>query len=107
MNVARLLVSHGARVEKLWHAAALGHTDTVRSLLSVTPRPAGAINQASWHACAGGQRRCAELLAEHGADLDFTHEYGRGTVVDAASNRGTQRTNLIEWLEDRRANRTG
>lgn len=34
-----------------------------------------------------------------GADLGFTPDYGCGTLVDAASCHGTQRTNLIEWLE--------
>ena len=107
-NVARLLVASGARVEKLWHASALGLTDTLGALLGAEPAPSQAhVDQALWHACAGGQRRCAEVLLDHGADLDFTPEYASGTVVDVASNHGTQRTNLIEWLAERRANRDG
>lgn len=104
LNVARLLVCRGARVEKLWHAAALGHTETLRAMLRATPPPSQAlVNQAFWHACAGGQRRCAELLAAHGADQNFTPDYGSGTVIDVASSHGTQRTNLIEWLGARGA----
>jgi ankyrin repeat protein len=107
-NVARLLVASGARVEKLWHASALGHTDALAALLDAKPAPSQAlIDQALWHACAGGQRRCAELLVDRGADLDFTPEYATGTVLDAAFTHGTQRTNLIEWLQARRVSREG
>lgn len=99
-NVARLLVARGARVEKLWHAAALGHTDTLTALLDADAATTQAqIDQALWHAGSGGQRRCAELLVNRGANLDFTPEYAAGTVLDAASGTGTQRTNLIEWLQ--------
>lgn len=99
-NVARLLVAAGARVDKLWHAAALGLTDRVRELLDADPAPSAAdIDQAFWHACDGGQRRAAELLITHGADLTFTPDYGHGSVVDVAAGRGTQQSNLIEWLE--------
>lgn len=98
-NVARLLVARGAKVERLWHAAALGHTATLTALLDTRPGPShDLINQALWHACCGGQRRCAELLVNHGADLHFTPDYGQGSLVDAASSLGTQQTNLIEWL---------
>ncbi len=106
-NVARLLVASGARVEKLWHASALGHTDTLLALLDAAPGPSQVlIDQALWHAGAGGQRRCAELLVNRGAALDFTPEYAAGTVLDAASGVGTQRTNLIAWLEAQGARRS-
>ena len=99
-NVARLLVEHGASVDKLWHAAALGLLDRLHELANADPAPAeDAINQAFWHACAGGQRRAAEFLVGLGADLGFTPEYGRGSVLDVASHHATQRSNLIEWLE--------
>lgn len=100
-NVARLLVSRGARVERLWHASALGLTDELARMLEA-PAPQPLLDQALWHACTGGQRRCAELLVAQGASLDFTPEYGDGTMLDAASRHGTQRTNLIEWLKARR-----
>ena len=98
-NVARLLVARGGKVDKLWHAAALGMADRLVELLADPGRDRDAINQAFWHACAGGQRRTAALLLEHGADLAFTPDYGRGSVLDAAQTYGTQRNSLIEWLQ--------
>ncbi len=99
-NVARLLVARGARVDKLWHAAALGLLDRLEELANTDPPPtAAALNQALWHACAGGQRRAAELVVGLGADLAFTPDYGSGSVLDVASGHGTQRNNLIAWLE--------
>jgi ankyrin repeat protein len=98
-NVARLLVARGAKVDKLWHAAALGLTDRLVELLADPGCDQDAINQAFWHACAGGQRRAAALLLDRGADLTFTPDYGHGSVLDVARNHGTQQTNLIEWLE--------
>lgn len=104
-NVARLLVARGARVEKLWHASALGHTATLCALLDAEPASQRAIDHALWHAAAGGQRRCAELLVQRGGRVDFTPEYATGAVLDAASRLGTQRTNLIEWLQAQGAQR--
>ena len=99
-NVAWLLVHSGARVDKLWHAAALGLLDRVEDLLRVDAGAGrDAIDQALWHACAGGQRRAAELLVSAGADLAFTPDYGRGSLIDVAARHGTQRANLIEWLQ--------
>ena len=66
-HVARLLVARGARVDKLWHAAALGMLTRVQDLLAERPAPdADDLSQAFWHACAGGQRRTAELLLDTG-----------------------------------------
>ncbi len=103
-NVARLLVAGGATVDGLWEAAALGLLGPLEALLAdesvATPEN---ISQAFWHACAGGQRRAAERLLNLGADLDWVPEYAQGTPLDAARGRGTQRSNLIEWLEHRGA----
>lgn len=100
-NVARLLVARGARVERLWQAAALGLASRAEELLAGMPGPSQLdVDQALWHACAGGQRRMAELMITHGADLAFTPDYGSGTVLDAATAHGTQQTNLIEWLRN-------
>jgi ankyrin repeat protein len=96
-NVARLLVARGAAVDKLWHASALGLLDRLTDLLAGCDQ--AAVDQAFWHACAGGQRRAAMLLRDRGADPAFTPEYGRGSVLDVARNHGTQRSNVIEWLE--------
>jgi ankyrin repeat protein len=96
-NVARLLVSRGARVDKLWHAAALGLTDRLAELLSGSMPSADEIDQAFFHACDGGQRRAAELLLAHGADINAAPDYG-SSPLEAAANLGTQRDQLIEWL---------
>jgi uncharacterized protein len=101
-NVARLLVERGARVERLWHAAALGMTARLAELLAASPPSHADVNQAFYHACDGGQRRCAELLLGYGADVNFAPEYG-GPPLDAAGNLGTQRNLLIEWLRARGA----
>jgi uncharacterized protein len=57
-HVARLLVARGARVDKAWHAAALGMLGRLEAILGTDP-PAEDVSQAFWHACAGGQRRAA------------------------------------------------
>ncbi|MGF7239023.1 MAG: ankyrin repeat domain-containing protein [Frankia sp.] len=103
-NVARLLVASGARVDALWHAAALGLVARVEELLTndalSTPEK---ISQAFWHACSGGQRRAAELLLDRGAELNWQPDYSEGTPLDAASGRGTRQENVIEWLTNRGA----
>jgi len=103
-NVARLLVTRGVKVDRLWHAAALGLLDRLEELLtddsSVTPEK---IDQAFWHACAGGQRRAAELLLDRGADMNWVPDYAEGTALDAAHGGGTRQNNVIEWLESRGA----
>jgi uncharacterized protein len=98
-NVAQLLVERGARVDTLWHAAALGDLACLEQLLAQRPAPEpDAVSQAFWHACAGGQRRAADLLLHHGADLNWVPDYADGTPLDAASGPGTRRENVIEWL---------
>jgi uncharacterized protein len=103
-NVARLLVARGAKVDTLWHAAALGLLDRLEKLLAdssiATPEK---INQAFWHACGGGQRRAAELLLNRGADMSWVPDYAEGTALDAARGSGTRQNNVIEWLESRGA----
>ena len=103
-DVARLLVQRGAKVNKLWHAAALGMLDRLEELLadqSGTDREA--LSQAFWHACAAGQRRAAELLLNKGADLNWIPDYAKGTPLDAARGLGTRQNNLITWLRDQGA----
>jgi hypothetical protein len=99
-DVARLLVARGARVDALWHAAALGMTTRLGELLAERPVKANELSQAFWHACAGGQRRAAEYLLTRGADLDWVPDYAKGTPLDAASSLGTRRESLINWLRD-------
>jgi len=62
-NVARLLVSRGARVDQLWHAAALGMHERVMDLLAQSAPSDEQLTEAFLQACSGGQRRTAELIA--------------------------------------------
>jgi hypothetical protein len=96
-HVARLLVGRGARVDKAWHAAALGMLGRLEALLGSDP-PAEEVSQAFWHACTGGQRRAAEYLLSCGADLNWEPDYAHGTPLDAASGQGTRQENVISWL---------
>jgi uncharacterized protein len=98
-HVARLLVSRGARVDKAWHAAALGMLARLEAILGSEP-PAEEVSQAFWHACAGGQRRAAEYLLSRGADLNWEPDYAQGTPLDAADGLGTRQENVISWLRE-------
>lgn len=101
-HVARLLVARGARVDKLWHAGALGLLDRLEMLLAANPTPQD-ISQGFWHACAGGQRRAAERLLAAGAELNWEPDYARGTPLDTASGLGTRQENVITWLKEKGA----
>jgi hypothetical protein len=96
-HVARLLVARGARVDKPWHAGALGLLGRLAKLLGDQPAPE-AVSQALWHACAGGQRRAAEYLLSRGADLNWEPDYAKGTPLDAAKGTDTRQENVISWL---------
>ena len=96
-HVARLLAMRGARIEKVWHAAALGMLDTLESLL-VPGMDQQEISKGFWHACGASQRRAAERLLTAGADLDCVPDYAEGTALDAADGLGTRQENVIEWL---------
>jgi ankyrin repeat protein len=98
-HVARLLVARGVRVDKAWHAAALGMLGRLDTVLGSDP-PAEEVSQAFWHACAGGQRRAAEYLLARGADLNWEPDYAHGTPLDAASGPSTRQENVISWLRE-------
>ena len=102
-HVARLLVARGAKVDKLWHAAALGMLERMEQLLTERSEGAGEVSKAFWHACAGGQRRAAEFLLARGADLNWVPEYAEGTPLDAASSLGTRQENVLTWLREQGA----
>ena len=102
-HVARLLVARGARVDKLWHAAALGMFERIEQLVGERPEAADEVSQAFWHACAGAQRRAAEYLLGQGADLNWTPDYAEGTPLDSATSLGTRQENLVSWLRERGA----
>jgi ankyrin repeat protein len=98
-HVARLLVARGARVDKAWHAAALGMLARLETIIGDDPRPEH-VSQAFWHACAAGERRAAEYLLSRGADLNWETDYAHGTPLDAAGGASTQRENVISWLRE-------
>lgn len=107
-HVARLLVDRGARVEKLWHATALGMMSRVEDLLAGNPPPAAhEINDAFWQACHGGQRRAAEYLLARGAEINWVPDYAKGTPLDLAGKLDTRRETLVTWLRDRGAKSAG
>ncbi len=96
-NVARRLVERGARVEKLWHAGALGMMSVVEGHFAgaVTPTP-DAVNDAFWQACHGGQLAAAQYLRAHGADLNRAPDWTKETPLDVAEHSGVK--DLVEWL---------
>jgi hypothetical protein len=98
-NVARLLADKGARVDELWHAAALGMLSRLEELIADAPDHVE-ISKAFWHACAGAQRRAADCLLSHGAELNWVPGYAEGTPLDAAYGPGTRRENVISWLRE-------
>jgi ankyrin repeat protein len=100
-HVARLLVERGARVERLWHATALGMTSRVEELLAGNPPPTPRdINNAFWQACHGGQRRVAEYLLAKGADINWVPDYTKHTPLDSAGGLDTRRDTFVTWLRD-------
>jgi ankyrin repeat protein len=98
--VARLLVARGARVEKLWHAAALGMLSRAEELVASSPPTEQDLTDAFWQACHGGQRRMAEFLLARGADLNGTPSWGDDTPLDVAESVDTGREALVSWLRD-------
>ena len=96
-NVARLLVQRGARVDKLWQAAALGMISRVEEFLAQDPAP-DEISHAFWQACHGAQRRAAELLLARGADPTRTPGYASETLAEIAAAPDTRRSTLVDWL---------
>jgi ankyrin repeat protein len=100
-RVARLLVDRGARVNRLWHAAALGMISRADELLASAPHSQQDLTDAFWLACHGGQRRMAEYLLARGADLNGRPSWGGGTPRDVAeSPADTGREALVTWLRD-------
>jgi hypothetical protein len=79
----------------LFNAAAVGLLDRVRDHLTSDP-PASKVTSAFWAACHGGQRATAELLLQHGADLDCVAPWDRLTPLDAA--RRSNADPLATWL---------
>lgn len=106
-QVARLLVGRGARVDRLWHAAALGMMTRAEELLAASPATPQQITDAFWQACHGGQRRMAEYLLALGADLNGTPSWGGNRPLDAADGIDTGREALVNWLREQGATKSG
>lgn len=90
-HVPRLLAARGARVDKLWHAAALDMLGRVEDLL-VPGIGQEQISQAFWHACVAGQRRAAERLLNAGADLNWSRTMRTGQRWTPQPGSGLART---------------
>lgn len=100
-HVARLLVERGARVDKLWHAAALGMFARIEELLAAAPPSPEDLNGAFWQACHGGQRRAAERLLAAGADVNASPDYASNhTALDQVLKPDTRRDLLASWLRE-------
>jgi uncharacterized protein len=96
-RVARRLVERGAKVEKLWHAAALGIMSVVEQHFADPVKPTlDAVNDAFWQACHGGQRQAAEYLLAGGAQLNWVPDWAKQTPLDIAASQ--ERNDLVEWL---------
>ena len=103
-RVARLLLDHGATIEKLWHAAAMGITSRVEAFFvgPSVPSP-NDVNDAFWQACHGGHRRTAEYLLAQGADVNWIPDYAKGTPLEIATSLDTGREALVRWLREKGA----
>ena len=98
-HVARRLVERGARVNRRWHAAALGLMSRVEELAAAGPTPEQ-MGEAFWQACDGGQRRAAEYLLRHGADITAIPSYAQQTALDVAAGPDVRREILVAWLRE-------
>jgi ankyrin repeat protein len=101
-QVARLLVARGARIERLWQAAALGSRGRLEELLDADPAPTGEeISQAFWHASQAGHVRIAATLLDRGADIEFSPEYAGGqTPIQAVTGTSTRHQAMLNWLKE-------
>lgn len=95
-NAARRLQQAGPRMT-IWQAAALGAVDEIERLLANGECGDGDITNAAWHACRAGQLAAVQLLAEHGADLDWLgYEEQTSRQAGLASASGELRAWLTE-----------
>jgi uncharacterized protein len=98
-----------AAVRRLWqrgaetglsHAAVLGLTETVTSLVETTQPPPDHddISAAFWNACRAGQLPVARYLLAQGADLNWPAPWDGSTPLDAATAKHQRET--AAWLRD-------
>jgi uncharacterized protein len=96
---ARRLWERGAETG-LSHAAALGFTETVTSLVETSQPPPDRddISVAFWNACRAGQLPVARYLLAHGADLSWPAPWDGSTPLDAATAKHQRET--AAWLRE-------
>jgi uncharacterized protein len=95
-----------AAVRRLWergaqtglaHAAVLGRTDLMSSLVEASPAPdRDTLSIAFWNACRAGQLASAQYLLEHGADRDWQAPWDSSTPLDAAEAK--HQHEIAAWL---------
>ena len=62
----------------------LGLIDRIQAFLDASPPPTPEdVTHAFWSSCHGGQRRAAELLLDHGADINWKADWDGCTPLDA------------------------
>jgi hypothetical protein len=98
-SVARLLAARGARIEKLWEAAALGDRSRLEEMLAADPVPsAEEIDHAFYQGCRGGHLRIVQTLFNRGANVNYIPEYSNQTGLEAMGDGSTGHQALREWL---------
>ncbi len=98
-GVARLLLASGARVDRIWVAAALGARERLQELLAERAHDQEEIDRAFWHACSGAQRRVAEYLHGLGADVNAHPDYTDDLPLDTVGADDTEHSAVVEWLK--------
>ena len=94
----RRLWERGASIG-LSHAAALGLTELVTSLIETDPPPkVEETSVAFWSACRAGQIGTGKYLLAHGADLNWSAPWDGKTPLDAALAEG--RVEVATWLHE-------
>ena len=93
-----------ARVDRLWHAAALGLLARLEAFFAGPAQPTpDEVNHAFWQACHGGKRRAAEYLLARGADLNWVPDHNRSTPLGIAASLDTGREALVNWPREQGA----
>jgi len=93
-NAARRQAECGARMT-IWQAAALGAVDEQARLLATGEHDEADITNAGWHACRAGQLAAVQLLAVHGADLDWL---GYDDLTSRQAGLASGNDELCVWL---------
>jgi hypothetical protein len=94
-DAARRLIERGARAS-LGEAASLGLLERIEDHLSQGQPGAEEITGAFWMACHGSQLAAAQLLRQHGADIDWIGWDGL-TPYDAAAR--SDAADVMTWLD--------